>query len=111
MKTRLIFCLFVAVLLFSCNNNSENGGTKIDAADVPAVNVGDSLPADYKEKTVFAPITGVKVIANPEDSLAPAIVANRLSIFFEDDETDLNAFVKDFKKLYLCSFGFAIRKT
>lgn len=100
MKTRLILCLFVAVLLFSCNNNSENGETKIDAADVPAVNVGDSLPADYKEKPVFAPITGVKIIANPEDSVAPAIVANRLSIFFEDDETDLNAFVKDFKKLY-----------
>ncbi|MBR5983718.1 MAG: S8 family serine peptidase [Bacteroidales bacterium] len=100
MNTRLILCLFVAILLFSCNNNSENEGTKIDAADVPAVNVGDSLPADYKERPVFAPITGVKVITNPEDSIAPAIVANRLSIFFEDDETDMNAFVKDFKKLY-----------
>ncbi|MBO7570645.1 MAG: S8 family serine peptidase [Bacteroidales bacterium] len=106
MKTRFILCLFVAVLLFSCNNNSEkvdNDGDdnpKIDITDVTAVNVGDSLPADYKEKPVFAPITGVKIIANPEDSVAPAIVANRLSIFFEDDETDLNAFVKDFKKLY-----------
>ena len=48
----------------------------------------------------MAPISGVKVVRNPEDSVAPQIVANRLSIFFEDDETDLNAFVKDFKKLY-----------
>lgn len=100
MKTRLFFCLFVAVLMFSCNNNSENEDTKIDAVDVPAVTIGDSLPSDYNEKPVMAPISGVKVVQNPEDSIAPQIVANRLSIFFEDDETDLNAFAKDFKKLY-----------
>lgn len=101
MKTRLIFCLFVAVLLFSCNNNENNSEENISVAtDVPAVTVGDSLPSDYKDKPVMAPISGVKVVQNPEDSVAPQIVANRLSIFFEDDETDLNAFVKDFKKLY-----------
>lgn len=101
MKTRLIFCLFVATLLFSCNNNEKNSDENISvAADVPAVTIGDSLPSDYKEKPVMAPISGVKVVQNPEDSVAPQIVANRLSIFFEDDETDLNAFAKDFKKLY-----------
>ena len=101
MKTRLILCLFVAALLFSCNNNENNSDENISvAADVPAVTIGDSLPSDYKEKPVMAPISGVKVVRNPEDSVAPQIVANRLSIFFEDDETDLNAFAKDFKKLY-----------
>ena len=101
MKTRLILCLFVAALLFSCNNNENNSDENISvAADVPAVTIGDSLPSDYKEKPVMAPISGVKVVQNPEDSVAPQIVANRLSIFFEDDETDLNAFAKDFKKLY-----------
>ncbi len=101
MKTRLIFCLFVAVLLFSCNNNENNSEENISVAtDVPAVTIGDSLPSDYKEKPVMAPISGVKVVQNPEDSVAPQIVANRLSIYFEDDETDLNSFVKDFKKLY-----------
>ena len=101
MKTRLILCLFVAALLFSCNNNENNSEENISvAAEVPAVTIGDSLPSDYKEKPVMAPISGVKVVRNPEDSVAPQIVANRLSIFFEDDETDLNAFVKDFKKLY-----------
>lgn len=103
---RLILFVCFVVSLFSCNNNSENGendgieNSKIDISDVPAVNVGDSLPSDYKEKPVMAPISGVKVVQNPEDSVAPQIVANRLSIFFEDDETDLNAFAKDFKKLY-----------
>lgn len=101
MKIRLILCLFVAALLFSCNNNENNSDENISvAADVPAVTIGDSLPSDYKEKPVMAPISGVKVVQNPEDSVAPQIVANRLSIFFEDDETDLNAFAKDFKKLY-----------
>ena len=101
MKTRLILCLFVAALLFSCNNNENNSDENISvAADVPAVTIGDSLPSDYKEKPVMAPISGVKIVRNPEDSVAPQIVANRLSIFFEDDETDLNAFAKDFKKLY-----------
>ncbi|MBO4614906.1 MAG: S8 family serine peptidase [Bacteroidales bacterium] len=101
MKTRLILCLFVATLLFSCNNNENNSDENISvAADVPAVTIGDSLPSDYKEMPVMAPISGVKVVRNPEDSVAPQIVANRLSIFFEDDETDLNAFAKDFKKLY-----------
>ena len=101
MKIRLILCLFVAALLFSCNNNENNSDENISvAADVPAVTIGDSLPSDYKEKPVMAPISGVKVVRNPEDSVAPQIVANRLSIFFEDDETDLNAFAKDFKKLY-----------
>ncbi len=101
MKTRLILCLFVATLLFSCNNKENNSDENISvAADVPTVTIGDSLPSDYKEKPVMAPISGVKVVQNPEDSVAPQIVANRLSIFFEDDETDLNAFAKDFKKLY-----------
>ena len=66
MKTRLIFCLFVAVLLFSCNNNENNSEENISVAtDVPAVTIGDSLPSDYKEKPVMAPISGVKVVRKP----------------------------------------------
>ena len=105
-----IFIFTIALLLFSCTesgNKTSEGTTQPDSVSVdvdsvaaPAVTQGDSLPADYKEKPVSAPLKKVKIVKNPTDSLAPKIISDRLSIIFEDMDADLSAFAKEFKRLY-----------
>lgn len=62
--------------------------------------IGDdgTLPDD----NVVAPIVGddgsmPPIIENPG---APSIISNRLNIYFEDENTDLNGFASEFKRLY-----------
>lgn len=66
--------------------------------------VGDNgqLPDDISDHSIVAPITDEDgavppVISNPG---APDIIANRLNIYFEDENVDLNQFAADFKKVY-----------
>ena len=66
--------------------------------------VGDDgrLPDDISDHSVVAPITDETgkvppVISHPG---APDIIANRLNIYFEDEDVDLNQFAIDFKTVY-----------
>lgn len=95
----LAIVLTMAISIVSCKKSMNEDVVPI-AVDVPAVTVGDTLPSDYKERPQIAPVNGLKVVKNPEDTLAPSVVANRLCILFEDEDTDLSAFVRDFKRLY-----------
>lgn len=125
----LLLLLFLLFSLFrSCHNSGISGHSgdgyvgnpatdvapigKIDRGDGSFVDdngkahdiVGDDgrLPDEISDHSIVAPITDEDgtpppIISNPG---APDIISNRLNIYFEDDDVDLNQFASDFKLTY-----------
>ena len=83
----------------------ENGdGTFTDDNGVSHDIIGDDgrLPDDIADHSIVAPITDEDGVVPPIKSNpgAPDIIANRLNIYFEDEDVDLNQFAIDFKNVY-----------
>ena len=94
------------------NNGSDNGGSdngqgnqdgsvgKKPGSQDGITDGKGQLPKD--KSTIVAPIMGDDGTPPPihKQPGKPDIVANRLNIYFEDDNTDLQAFATQFKSLY-----------
>jgi subtilisin family serine protease len=106
--------------IFGGGENSDVGDPSTDVAPIERIEhedgsitdnngvahdiIGDDgrLPDDISDHSVVAPITDETgkvppVISHPG---APDIIANRLNIYFEDEDVDLNQFAIDFKTVY-----------
>lgn len=121
----LLLLFLLLLLLRSCNSCSrEDGagssgaeivqpidtittpdGEKIDdnnnRDDINIIEEDGTLPDD--SSPIIAPIVGEDGEQPPiieEQPGMPKIIANRLNIFFENEDVDLDAFVQDFKKVY-----------
>lgn len=104
----LLFLLLLSWLMRSCDSAIVKPIPKIETPDGKVIDdngpvkgiVGDdgSLP----NNNIVAPIVGddgkePPIVSNPG---APDIVANRLNIYFEDAEVDLEQFIADLSQIY-----------
>lgn len=118
----LLWLLLALVLFFillfllrnchGCSRNEENGVTPIDSISRPDGSVVDDngrikpiTDNDGKlpdNNNIVAPATGgngepIPVIERPG---VPDVIANRLFLFMENDNDDVDALARDFKKVY-----------
>lgn len=76
----------------------DNGAVVIEGQAPSIIQDGGTLP----EGVVMPPLVGTDgalppVVNNPS---MPSVIANRLNIYFEDEQADIEACARDFKKLY-----------
>ena len=89
------------------NITTPGGGTIDDNNNTGPISIIDEdgrLPdnPDNGDDYIVAPIVGEDgslppIIKNPG---VPDIIANRLNIYFEDEDVDMNSFIQSFKKIY-----------
>lgn len=110
----LLFWL-LSWLLKGCDEHSDMGRSEKATSDVDAISITEQIRdshgivKDITDGTGELPVQGVvPPIVNEEGEFpviehqegAPDIIANRLNIYFEDENTDFNQWAKDFKMAY-----------
>lgn len=107
----ILFIWLLSWLLRGCNKKSNNRVEPIDRIETPSGDVIDNngqitpIVGDngkLPDNSVVAPIVGEDgteppIIHNPG---APDIIENRLNIYFENADVDLDKFISDLAKVY-----------
>lgn len=117
----VLLVLILLLLMRSCNSCSseKKGDTKAPVDEVVPIR-RDTLPdgriiddngpvhgivdgeGNLPDRIGVAPIVGDDGILPPiiDNPGLPSIIANRLNIYFEDDNVDMDRFARDFKRVY-----------